>query len=121
LGVLQRSGLLPADELREISTVAAQTASAMAATAGEVTAMERAAAASPQSRAHLTPTIRAFAAQLDSGARQYNEMVTAAAQLVSSVDSPMTAQRHRNELTGATDRLHGWAQAYGELGRLRGA
>ncbi|MDX1874958.1 hypothetical protein SBI67_22790 [Mycolicibacterium sp. 120266] len=121
LGVLQRSGLLPADELREISAVAAQTASAMAATAGEVTAMERAAAASPQSRAHLTPTIRAFAVQLDSGARQYNEMVTAAAQLVSSVDSPMTAQRHRNELTGATDRLQGWAQAYGELGRLRGA
>lgn len=127
LGVLARSRLLPADELREISTVAAQTASTMAATAGEVIAMERAAAASPQSRAHLAPTINAFAAQLHSGARQYGEMVTAAAQLVSTVNSgpvpntPMTAQRYRDELTGATDRLQGWAQAYHELGQLRGA
>jgi hypothetical protein len=121
LGVLGRSRLLPADELREISLVAAQTASTMGATALEVTAMERAAASSPQSRAHLTPTINAFSAQLHSGARQYGDIVTAAAQLVSSVNSPMTAQRHRDELTGATDRLQGWAQAYHELGQLRGA
>lgn len=125
LGVLGRSRLLPAGELREISAVAAQTASTMAATAAEVVAMERAAAASPQSRAHLTPTINAFAAQLHSGARQYDDMVTAAAQLVSTVNagpvSQIPAQRYRDELTGATDRLHGWAMAYHELGRLRGA
>ncbi|NBQ43933.1 MAG: hypothetical protein EBU23_16085, partial [Mycobacteriaceae bacterium] len=63
-------------------------------------------------------------AQLATGVRQYNEMVTAAAQLVSSAnaDSPlavMSEQRCRDELTGATDRLMGWAQAFEELGQLR--
>ena len=100
----------------------------MAATAAEVVSMERAAAASPQARAHLAPTINAFTAQLGSGVRQYNEMVTAAAQLVSSANgngtgrSPLMAQphaRYRSELTAATDRMLGWAQAFDELGELR--
>jgi hypothetical protein len=99
----------------------------MTATAGEVVSMERAANAAPQSRAHLTPTIQAFVAQLHSGAQQYEEMVTAAAQLVSSFNSgalsssPMSAQRYRRELVSATDRLTGWAQAFDELGHLRRA
>ena len=59
----------------------------MAATAGEVVLMERAIANAPQSRAHLAPTISAFAATQDNGARQYNEMVTAAAQLVSAANA----------------------------------
>ncbi|MCV7251280.1 hypothetical protein HZU40_16635 [Mycolicibacterium fluoranthenivorans] len=121
LGVLSRSRLLPDGELREISMVAAQTASTMSATAAEVVAMERAAAVSPQSRTHLAPTIDAFTVQLHAGARQYGDMVTAAAQLVSAVNAPTTAARYRDELTGATDRLQGWAQAYHELGQLRGA
>lgn len=121
LGVLERGRLLPADEVREIAAAAGQTAATMAATATEVVSMERAAGASPQSKAHLTPTIAAFTAQLQHGARQYDEMVTAAAQLVSSVNSPMTQRRHRDELVNATDRLQGWVQAYSELGHLRGA
>jgi hypothetical protein len=127
LGILQRGQMLPADELREVTLAANQTAVTMAATAKEVASMERAAHSSPQSRAHLTPTIRAFVAQLDSGARQYDEMVTAAAQLVSAANSgsmsssPMTAQRYRHELAGATDRLTGWALAFDELGHLRRA
>jgi hypothetical protein len=54
-------------------------------------------------------------------------MVEAAAQLVSSANSgsmsssPMSAQRYRHELGTATDRLAGWAQAFDELGHLRGA
>ena len=98
----------------------------MAATADEVVSMERAAAASPQSRAHLAPTINAFTAQLSSGVRQYNEMVTAAAHLVSAANgnggtannwSAVAPQHHyRSELTSATDRLLGWAQAFEELG-----
>ena len=65
-------------------------------------------------------------AQLSAGVRQYNEMVTAAAQLVSSAnggpDSGLAAaHRYRPELAGATDRLVGWAQAFDELGGLRGA
>jgi hypothetical protein len=50
-------------------------------------------------------------------------MVTAAAQLVSSAhgDQLAAAQRYRAELAGATDRLVGWAQAFDELGGLRGA
>jgi hypothetical protein len=54
-------------------------------------------------------------------------MVTAAAQLVSAANSgtmsssPMSAQRYRHELGTATDRLNGWAQAFDELGHLRGA
>ena len=98
----------------------------MAATAAEVVSMERAAAAAPQARAHLAPTINAFTAQLGAGVRQYNEMVTAAAQLVSSANgsgagSPLMAQspRYRSELSAATDRMLGWAQAFDELGELR--
>lgn len=130
LGVLQRGQLLPAEELRDIGTAAEQTAATMAATANEVVSLERACAAAPQSRAHLAPTIQTFTAQLHQGARQYGEMLDAAAQLVSSMNSgpapntPMTRQRYRDELVGATDRLQGWAQAYselGELGHLRGA
>ena len=72
---------------------AQQSAAAMAATAAEVVSMERAAAAAPQSRAHLAPTINAFTAQLGAGVRQYNEMVTAAAQLVSSANGGPAAGR----------------------------
>jgi len=73
------------------------------------------------------PSVNAFTAQLGNGVRQYNEMVTAAAQLVSAANSgtmsssPMSAQRYRHELGTATDRLNGWAQAFDELGHLRGA
>lgn len=127
LGVMERGRMLPADELREIAAAANQTAATMAATANEVVSMERAIGSAPQSRAHLVPTIQAFTAQLDHGARQYNEMVTAAAQLVSAANagpastSPMWQQRYRDELSNATDRLIGWAQAFDELGHVRGA
>ncbi|MEU0494430.1 hypothetical protein [Mycobacterium sp. NPDC006124] len=127
LGVMERGHMLPADELSEIAAVANQTSAAMMATANEVVSMEKAANAAPQSRVHLTPTIRAFAAQLDGGVRQYDEMVEAAAQLVSAAssgsmsNSAMSAQRQRHELGNATDRLAGWAQAFDELGHRRGA
>jgi hypothetical protein len=126
LGVMQRGQMLPADELSEVSRAAALTASAMAATAREVVSLEKAVTNAPQSRAHLTPAIRAYVAQLDSGARQYHDMVNAAAQLVSAANTgmagpSMTSQRYRNELSGATDRLTGWAQAFDELGQLRRA
>ena len=99
----------------------------MAATAAEVVSMERAALETPNSQAYLAPTINAFTAQLNTGVRQYNEMVTAAAQLVSATNSgsmsssPMSQQRYRNELSDATDRLLGWSQAFDELGQLRRA
>jgi hypothetical protein len=127
LGVMERGRMLPPDELRDVVTAANQTAATMTATANEVVSLERAASAAPGSRTHLAPTIRAFAAQLDSGARQYDDMVAAAAQLVSAANSgsmsssPMSAQRYRHELGSATDRLTGWAQAFDELGRLRRA
>ncbi|WP_101949495.1 hypothetical protein [Mycobacterium sp. 3519A] len=127
LGVLERGRMLPADELRELKVAANQTSATMAATANEVVSMERTVRSAPQSRPHLAPTIAAFTAQLDHGARQYNELVTAAAQLVSAANtgsmssSPMSQQRYRDELSNATDRLMGWAQAFDELGRLRGA
>ena len=127
LGVLERGRLLPAEELRELRSAAEQTVMTMAATATEVVSMERAVSAAPQSRAHLAPTIAAFRMQLDRGAHQYNEMLSAAAQLVSAANSgsmsssPMSQRRYRDELVMATDRLTGWAQAFDELGRLRGA
>ncbi|KUI11743.1 hypothetical protein AU193_15280 [Mycobacterium sp. GA-1285] len=127
LGVMERGRMLPPDELRELTAAANHTAATMAATANEVTSMERAIRATPQSRAHLAPTIAAFTAQLDHGARQYSEMVNAAAQLVSAANtgptstSPMWQQRYRDELSNATDRLVGWAQAFNELGHVRGA
>ena len=53
---------------------------------------------------------------------EHNEMVNAAAQLVSAANGETGAglmqQRYRQELVGATDRLAGWAQAFDELGGL---
>lgn len=99
-----------------------QTSAAMVATAAEVVSMERAVQCSAASRSYLVPTINAFTAQLSTGVRQYNEMVTAAAQLVSSANGAGGAgpgqQRYREELAGATDRLVAWAQAFDELGGL---
>jgi len=127
ISVMERGKMLPQDELRELVAVANQSAATMAATAAEVVSMERAIANAPQSRAHLAPTINAFTAQLENGARQYNDMVTAAAQLVSAANngpmssSPMSQRRYRDELGNATDRLIGWAQAFDELGQLKRA
>lgn len=119
LGVMERGQMLPTAEIRDLTAAANQTAAAMAATAAEVVSMEHAVAAAPQSRSYLVPTINAYTAQLGTGVRQYNEMVTAAAQLVSSANGqPLPNQRYRDELTGATDRLVGWAQAFEELGGL---
>jgi hypothetical protein len=125
LGVMERAEILPADEIRELSIAANATATTMAGTAAEVVSIERAAGCVPQSQAYLVPNINAFTAQLNNGVRQYNEMVTAAAHLVSAATSgsmqasPMSQQRYRTELTNATDRLMGWAQAFQELGELR--
>ncbi|EJZ06391.1 phage shock envelope stress response protein PspM [Mycolicibacterium vaccae] len=127
LGVMERGQMLPAAELLELRVAAEQTAATMAATAAEVVSMEKAAKAAPHSRDYLSPTIAAFTTQLDRGARQYNEMVSAAAQLVSAANSgqmsssPMVQRRHRDQLGMATDRLNAWAQAFDELGRLRQA
>lgn len=124
LGVMERGNMLPAAEIRDLTAAANQTAAAMAATAAEVVSMERAVQSAPQSRSHLVPTINAFTTQLSTGVRQYNEMVTAAAQLVSAANgdsaatTPISQQRYRDELVGATDRLLGWAQAFDELGGL---
>ena len=86
LGVIERGSMLPPDEIRDLTTAANKTSAAMAATAAEVVSMERAAHYSESSRSYLVSTINAFTAQLGAGVRQYNEMVTAAAQLVSSAN-----------------------------------
>lgn len=116
LGVIDRGKLLPPEEIRELTAAAGRSAATMTATASEVAAMERAAGDNPDSRYYLAPTINALTAQLNSGVRQYNEMVTAAAQLVSSAGPGVSQQRYRDELVDATDRLIGWAQAFEELG-----
>ncbi len=130
LGVLERGRLLPADEITELTAAVNRAASTMAATAAEVVSMERAVQHSVQSRQYLVPTINAFTAQLSAGVRQYNEMVTAAAQLVASANdgsttsagdpanSPMSQRRYREELAGATEKMLGWAQAFDELAEL---
>jgi hypothetical protein len=116
--------MLPPAEISDLTAAANKTSAAMASTAAEVVSMERAAHNSESSRPYLVPTINAFTAQLSAGVRQYNEMVTAAAQLVSSANRDADAglaaahQRYRAELVEATDRLVGWAQAFDELGGL---
>lgn len=123
LAVLERGAMLPAAEIRDLTAAAGRTSAAMASTAAQVVSMERAAQAGEESRSYLAPTINAFTAQLSAGVRQYNEMVTAAARLVSAAngDGSTASQHYRAELVGATDRLNGWAQAFDELGGLRGA
>ena len=124
VGVLERGAMLPVTEIKDLTAAADRTSAAMAVTAAEVVALERAARYSESSRPHLVPTINAFTAQLSAGVRQYNEMVTAAAQLVSAASGGADdvfggpRQRYRAELAQATDRLVGWAQAFGELGGL---
>ncbi|OBK49518.1 hypothetical protein [Mycobacterium sp. 1081908.1] len=122
LGVIERGAMLPADEIRDLTAAARKTSAAMAATSAEVVSMERAAQYAESSQPYLAPTINAYTAQLSAGVRQYNEMVTAAAQLVSAANGDTGAgparQRYRDELVGATDRLLGWAQAFDELGGL---
>ncbi len=133
LAVIDRGAMLPADESRELTAAAGRSAAAMAATASEIAAMERAARENPDSRVYLAPTINALTTQLSSGVRQYNEMVTAAARLVSSVNAgavpgsadtravpaPNYQERYRHELTDATEQLLGWAQAFEELGPVQ--
>ena len=125
LGVLQRGRMLPDEEIGELTAAAGRSAAAMTATAAQVVSMEQAVVAAPDSREYLTATISAFTAQLNSGVRQYSEMVSAAAQLVSTANAepypanPISQQRSRAELSNATDRLLGWAQAFDELGQLR--
>ncbi len=125
LSVIRRGRILPEDEIRELTAAAGRCAATMTATAAQVVSMERAAEQSPESRTHLAPVINAFTAQLNAGVRQYTAMVTAAAHLVSSANAGGSAalpvgggaeQRYRAELTDATDRLIGWAQAFEELG-----
>ncbi len=122
LGVIERGALLPADEIAELTAAANRTSAAMAATATQVVSMERAAHNSDPSREYLVPTINAYTAQLGAGVRQYNEMVTAAAQLVSAANGEGAGgaiqQRYRDELVDVTDRLMSWAQAFDELGGL---
>ena len=122
VGVMERGAMLPAGEIQDLTAAASRTSAAMAATAAEVVSMERAAHYAESSRSYLVPTINAFTAQLGAGVRQYNEMVTAAAQLVSSANGDTglatSQQRYRAELVEATDRLLGWAQAFDELGGL---
>ncbi len=122
VGVIERGAMLPSDEIAELTAAANRSSAAMSSTAAEVVSMERAAHHSESSRSYLVPTISAFTAQLGAGVRQYNEMVTAAAQLVSSVHGETglvgSHQRYRAELSEATDRLLGWAQAFDELGGL---
>jgi hypothetical protein len=121
VGVIERGAMLPAAEIRDLTAAANRTSAAMSSTAAEVVSMERAAHHSESSRSYLVPTINAFTAQLSAGVRQYNEMVTAAAQLVSSVNGGaglVASPRYRAELVEATDRLLGWAQAFDELGGL---
>ncbi|QLL09337.1 phage shock envelope stress response protein PspM [Mycobacterium vicinigordonae] len=128
LGVIERGALLPDGEIADLTAAANRTSAAMGATAAQVVSMERAAHTSDSSREYLVPTINAYTAQLAAGVRQYNEMVTAAAQLVSAANGDgsgdfvsLTQQRYREELAGATDRLAAWAQAFDELGGLRRA
>lgn len=103
LGVVERGSMIPESEGRQVLSAANRAAYVMAATAKEVVSMERAAAETPHTREYLQPTIKAFTAQLDTGVRQYNELVTAAAQLVSAgnsgavVASPMS--RGRSSMT----------------------
>ena len=90
----------------------------MAATAAGGVSMERAAQGTPQSRSYRAPTINAFTAPLSAGVRQYTEMVTAAAQLVSSANAdcgatPVASRQlgavplPRGDQRGATIRVRG--------------
>ena len=85
IGVIERGGLLPADEVGEVRRGGAPVGGGHGRDRRQVVSMERAAGASPQARAHLAPHQRVHRAAV-AGVRQYNEMVTAAAHLVSAAN-----------------------------------
>lgn len=118
LAVLDSGKMLPANDIRDLTATAGRSAATMATTAAQVVSMERVAREDPHARGYLAPTINALTAQLNSGARQYSEMVTAAAHVVSSAKTgaEFVDQRYRTELVDATDQLSGWARAFEELG-----
>lgn len=120
LAVLHGRNVLPPQEIEELTVAAGRAAATMAATSSQLAALETVARVDEHARSQLAPTINALTGQLNSGVRQYNEMVTAAAQVVSAAngDAPVLEQRYRHELADATDRLSGWAQAFDELGAL---
>ena len=70
LGVIERGRMLPSQEVRELTEAASRSAAAMASTADQVVAMERAARDAPSVRRSLAPTIAALTTQLNGGVRQ---------------------------------------------------
>ncbi|MBO0839981.1 MAG: hypothetical protein J2O49_04085 [Sciscionella sp.] len=136
---------VPPDAVRHARGVAEDTANALRKLAGKVVAVERAKQAAPAlERGPLVDAVRELRTRLDDGVDDYGRLVAAAGRAVAASASPSTLNRadgstpraglpgsghlasrepskiapraaHTEELTEATDRLHGLAIALNEL------
>lgn len=122
--VIERSAMVPADELAETMDAAATAAVALRALGDDVVAMERArVGAETAVQRDLDVAVSAIGKQLDAGVAEYEELLRAAARMATPISAGTTAlpPTARLELRDAADRLDGWAEALAELARGRPA
>jgi hypothetical protein len=122
--VIERSALVPADELAETMDAAATAAVALRALGDDVVAMERArVGAETAVQRNLDAAVATIGTQLDAGVAEYEDLLRAAARMATpiSADTVALPETARLELRDAADRLDGWAEALAELAQGRPA
>lgn len=121
LGVLGRSGAVEPAELEHIGATAQAASSALHAVAVDLVALETAGSGSPGVAKQLEGSIGTARRHLEAGVDQFEELVSAAAKLTSAPAGSWSIgrlERQRTELSAASDRLDGWAAAWGEIGEI---
>ena len=116
LAVVARSAPVPADELAETAAAAESAADALHALSIDIVSLEQAAKLAGQAAFQLQQSVMAARAELDSGLREYEHLLQAAARMtVSQGALPRPSETANLELRVAADRLDGWAEALAEL------
>lgn len=113
LGVLARTGRIPAEDVADTDASARSAAAALTEAAADIAALEQ--AARLLSDDSLRHPIAASAAELSAGVAQYEEMATAAAQLATAPYGSSGFDRERGELALSAGRLIGLAAGLAEV------
>lgn len=116
LAVVARSAPVPADELAETAAAAESAAEALHALSIDIVSFGSASHSRGQAAFELQQSVMAARAELDSGLREYEHLLQAAARMtVPQGALPTPSERANLELRVAADRLDGWAEALAEL------
>ncbi|RMI28615.1 hypothetical protein EBN03_29365 [Nocardia stercoris] len=119
---IARAQRLPADDVADTMATAASGAAALHALAADIVATEEAAGhlnrVTTTAIPGLSEQIRAITARLDAGVTEYEQLVTAAGQILAApatAVAPDSLSVAVGDLRDAADRLDGWAHALAEL------